>query len=116
MKHLRIYFFTSVAVFLNRDNINNIVLTYNMMSCGYYTHASPTLFNAGLARSQLASCFLVGTKDSMDGITKTWSNVSQISKWGGGIGVHISNIRAKGSIIRGTNGPSSGIVPNVKSL
>jgi len=106
--------FLRVAVFLNRDNMDNIVSTYNMMSSGYYTHASPTLFNAGLARSQLASCFLVGTEDSMNGITKTWSNVSQISKWGGGIGVHISNIRGKGSIIRGTNGPSSGIVPMLK--
>ena len=106
--------FLRVAVFLNRDNIDNIISTYNMMSCGYYTHASPTLFNAGLARSQLASCFLVGTEDSMSGITKTWSNVSQISKWGGGLGIHVSNIRSKGSIIRGSNGKSDGIIPMLK--
>lgn len=106
--------FLRVAIFLNRDNIDKIINTYNMMSCGYYTHASPTLFNAGIACSQLASCFLVGTEDSMAGITKTWSNVSQISKWGGGLGIHISNIRSRDSIIRGSNGKSDGIIPMLK--
>ena len=81
------------------------------MSQGFYTHASPTLYNSGSKRSQMSSCFLIGTDDSIDGITKTWSDVSRISKWAGGIGIHVSNIRAKDSIIRGTNGPSSGIIP-----
>ena len=100
-----------VASFLNQGDLKRTKITYNLMSKGYYTHASPTLFNSGTNRSQLSSCFLIGTEDSIEGITKTWSDVSMISKWAGGIGLHVSNIRAKGSIIRGTNGPSSGIIP-----
>ncbi len=100
-----------VSTFLNMGDISAIKKTYDIMSSGNYTHASPTLFNAGLKRSQLASCFLVGTEDSIDGITKTWTDISKISKWGGGIGIHIGNIRAKGSLIRGTNAPSGGLIP-----
>lgn len=100
-----------VASFLNQGDIENTKKTYDMMSQGFYTHASPTLYNSGSKRSQMSSCFLIGTDDSIDGITKTWSDVSRISKWAGGIGIHVSNIRAKDSIIRGTNGPSSGIIP-----
>jgi ribonucleotide reductase alpha subunit/intein/homing endonuclease len=106
--------FLRVATFLNMNDLNNLKKTYDLMSLGNYTHASPTLFNGASTRSQLSSCFLIATDDSMDGITKNWSDVSQISKWGGGIGLHISNIRAYGSLIRGTNGPSSGIIPMLK--
>ena len=103
--------FLRVASFINCGNLENTKETYDLLSNKCYTHASPTLFNAGTSRPQLSSCFLLGTDDSLEGITQTWDRVSKISKWGGGIGVHISNIRAKDSIIRGTNGPSSGIIP-----
>jgi ribonucleoside-diphosphate reductase subunit M1 len=106
--------FLRVACFINMNNIEQIKKTYDLMSNGFYTHASPTLFNAGNKRSQLASCFLLGTEDSIEGITKTWASVSKISKWGGGIGLHVSNIRAKNSLIRGTNGPSNGLIPMLK--
>ena len=100
-----------VAAFLNQDNMENIKKTYDMLSQGNYIHASPTLFNSGSKRSQLSSCFLIGTGDSLDDITDTWKSVAAISKWGGGIGLHVSNVRSKGSLIKGTNGPSSGIIP-----
>lgn len=103
--------FLRVATFINMGNLKKIKATYNMMSLGFYTHATPTLFNSGTRKANLSSCFLIGTKDSMDGITNTWKQVSLISKWSGGIGLHVSNIRAKGSLIRGTNGESSGIIP-----
>jgi len=106
--------FMRVASFINQGNLELVKKTYDLMSYGYYTHASPTLFNAGNKRSQNSSCFLLGTDDSIDGITKTWADVSKISKWGGGIGLHVSNIRGKDSLIRGTNGPSSGIIPMLK--
>ncbi len=103
-----------VSSFINKGDLAATKNTYDMMSLGFYTHASPTLFNAGSKRSQLSSCYLLGTDDTLEGITKTWADVSKISKWGGGIGIHISNIRAKDSLIRGTNGPSSGIIPMLK--
>ena len=96
------------------DDINNTLRTYTMLSKRLFTHATPTLFNAGTMREQLASCFLAGTEDSMSGIYKTIYDMAMISKHAGGIGVHISNIRAKGSIIRGTNGISQGIIPMLK--
>ena len=100
-----------VASFINMGDLEMTKKTYDAMSNGNYTHASPTLFNSGTSRSQLSSCFLLNTNDSIEGITTSWDRVSKISKWAGGIGLHVSNIRAKGSTIRGTNGPSSGIVP-----
>ena len=100
-----------VASFINMGDLEMTQKTYDAMSNGNYTHASPTLFNSGTSRSQLSSCFLLNTNDSIEGITTSWDRVSKISKWAGGIGLHVSNIRAKGSTIRGTNGPSSGIVP-----
>ena len=103
-----------VASFLNQGNLENIKKTYDLISNGFYTHATPTLFNSGNKRSQCSSCFLLGTDDSIEGITHTWDSVSKISKWGGGIGLHVSNIRAKDSLIKGTNGPSSGIIPMLK--
>jgi len=106
--------FLRVASFLNQGNIENTKKTYDLLSQGLYTHATPTLFNAGNKRAQCSSCYLIGTHDSIEGITHTWESVSKISKWGGGIGLHVSNIRAKDSLIKGTNGPSSGIIPMLK--
>ena len=94
--------------------MEKIKLTYDFMSLGYFTHATPTLFNAGTCREQLSSCFLLGTDDSIEGIFKTISDIGKISKWAGGIGVHISNIRAKGSLIKSKNGLSDGIIPMLK--
>lgn len=84
--------------------------TYNYISNGYYTHASPTIFNAGTLHQQLLSCFLLGSDDSQEGIMKTATDISKISKWAGGIGFHI-NWRSSGSLIKGTNGKSSGPIP-----
>jgi len=106
--------FMRVASFLNQGDLENTKKTYDLLSQGLYTHATPTLFNSANKRSQLSSCYLIGTNDSIEGITHTWESVSKISKWGGGIGLHVSNIRAKDSLIRGTNGPSSGIIPMLK--
>ena len=103
-----------VASFLNQGDLDATKKTYDMLSMGYYTHATPTLFNAANKKSQCSSCYLLGTDDSIEGITHTWESVSKISKWGGGIGLHVSNVRAKDSLIRGTNGPSSGIIPMLK--
>ena len=108
------HMYMRVAVALNPDNLEDILKTYDLISQGYYTHASPTLFNAGKIYQNFSSCFLLGTEDSMEGIFKTISDCAIISKMGGGIGVHISNIRAKGSVIRKTNGKSDGIVPMLK--
>ena len=86
-----------------------------MLSERWFTHASPTLFNAGTPRPQLSSCFLVCTKnDSIEGIYDTLKECAVISKSAGGIGVSIHNIRATGSYIRGTNGTSNGIVPMLR--
>jgi ribonucleotide reductase alpha subunit len=106
--------FMRVASYICMGDLDKIKITYDMLANKAYTHASPTLFNAGTWRPQLSSCFLLGTNDSLEGITTTWDRVAQISKWAGGIGLHISNIRAKGSLIKGTNAPSSGIVPMLR--
>lgn len=98
------------AITLQKGNLNMIKITYDMMSLGYYTHASPTLFNAMTNNMQLSSCFLLGIDDSLDSITETWNSCAQISKWAGGIGLHVSNIRAKDSLIKGTGGLSNGLV------
>ena len=85
------------------------------MSQKYFTHATPTLFNAGTNHPQLSSCYLLGMEaDSLEGIFNTLKDCAQISKWSGGIGLHIHNIRANNSLIRGTNGKSSGLVPMLK--
>ncbi len=100
---------------LNLDQIlEKIKNSYDTMSQGYFTHATPTLFNAGTCREQLSSCFLLGTDDSIEGIFKTISDIGKISKWAGGIGVHVSNIRARGTLIKSTNGLSDGIIPMLK--
>ena len=89
--------------------------TYDLMSQKYFTHATPTLFNAGTPHPQLSSCFLLSMEsDSIDGIYNTLKDCANISKWAGGIGLHIHNVRASGSHIRGTNGSSNGIVPMLR--
>jgi ribonucleoside-diphosphate reductase alpha chain len=91
--------------------------TYNLMSQKIYTHATPTLFNAGTPRPQLSSCFLLAMKDdSIDGIYNTLKDCANISKFAGGIGLHIHNVRASGSLIGGTNGTSNGIVPMLRNF
>ena len=103
-----------VCAFIHMDNVDQAIESYELMSQGFFTHASPTLFNSGTTRPQLSSCFLLGTDDSIEGIFKTFSDCGFISKWAGGIGVHVSNIRASNSLIRGTNGKSNGIIPMLK--
>ena len=101
-----------VAICIHQDDLESVKETYDLMSQKYFTHATPTLFNAGTPRPQLSSCFLIAMEnDSVDGIYNTLKECANISKWAGGIGLHIHNIRAKGSHIRGTNGTSNGIVP-----
>jgi len=109
------YLFMRVALCIHRDNIDNAIATYHVLSEKYYTHATPTLFNAGTLNEQLASCFLISMKDdSITGIYDTLKECALISKHAGGIGLHIHNIRAKNSHINGTNGTSNGIVPMLK--
>lgn len=94
---------------------DRVVESYNYMSQKYFTHATPTLFNAGTPKPQLSSCYLMAMEDdSIDGIFNTLKDCALISKWAGGIGLHIHNVRASGSQIRGTNGSSNGIVPMLK--
>ncbi len=108
------HLYMRVAIQVHKDDIDNIIKTYHLISQHYFTFASPTMFNAGSRLQNLSSCFLIGTHDSIGGIYKTISDCAQISKVGGGIGVHINNIRSKGSVIRGTNGHSDGIIPMLK--
>ncbi|XP_052310740.1 ribonucleoside-diphosphate reductase large subunit isoform X1 [Populus trichocarpa] len=104
-----------VAVGIHKDDIDSALKTYHLMSQRWFTHASPTLFNAGTPRPQLSSCFLVCMKDdSIEGIYDTLKECAVISKSAGGIGVSVHNIRATGSYIRGTNGTSNGIVPMLR--
>jgi len=100
----------------NKENALELIKnTYDLMSQKYFTHATPTLFNAGTPRQQLSSCYLVALEDdSIDGIYNTLKECARISKWAGGIGLHIHNLRATGSHIRGTNGISNGIVPMLR--
>jgi ribonucleotide reductase alpha subunit len=104
-----------VAIGIHGENMERVKETYELMSQKYFTHATPTLFNAGTPHPQLSSCFLLAMEnDSMEGIYNTLKECAMISKWAGGIGLHIHNIRASGSHIRGTNGQSSGIVPMLR--
>ena len=101
-----------VSVSIHGSNLEKIKETYNYMSNKYFIHATPTLFNAGTPRPQLSSCYLLSMEDdSIDGIFNTVKECAQISKWSGGIGLHIHNVRSSGSHIRGTNGTSNGIIP-----
>ncbi|KAI8988002.1 ribonucleoside-diphosphate reductase large chain [Mycotypha africana] len=104
-----------VAVGIHKEDIDAAIETYNLMSERYFTHASPTLFNAGTPRPQLSSCFLLTMKeDSIEGIYETLKICAQISKTAGGIGLNIHNIRASGSYIAGTNGYSNGLLPMLR--
>uniref|UniRef100_A0A6C0E3F6 ribonucleoside-diphosphate reductase n=1 Tax=viral metagenome TaxID=1070528 RepID=A0A6C0E3F6_9ZZZZ len=104
-----------VSIGIHGDDIEAIKESYDLMSQKYFTHATPTLFNAGTRRPQLSSCYLVGLEeDSLDGIFNTLKDCANISKWAGGIGLHIHNVRANGSLINGTNGKSTGIVPMLR--
>ncbi len=106
-----------VAIGIHGEDIEGALETYNLMSKKFFTHATPTLFNAGTPRPQLSSCFLVAMKeDSILGIYDTLKQVAQISQYAGGLGVHIHNIRAKGSYIKGTGGKSNGLVPMLKNF
>ncbi|RYP70123.1 hypothetical protein DL771_005635 [Monosporascus sp. 5C6A] len=104
-----------VAVGIWGDDVEKVLETYNLMSMKYFTHASPTLFNAGTPQPQLSSCFLVDMKDdSIEGIYDTLKTCAMISKMAGGIGLNVHRIRATGSYIAGTNGTSNGIVPMLR--
>ncbi len=104
-----------VSIGIHKEDIESAVETYNLMSKKYFTHATPTLFNAGTPKPQMSSCFLLTMKDdSIDGIYDTLKQCSKISQSAGGIGLSIHNVRATGSYIRGTNGTSNGIVPMLR--
>ncbi len=109
------YMFMRVAIGIHGKDISSVLETYDNMSQGFFIHATPTLFNAGTPRPQMSSCFLIANKgDSIDGIYGTQTECAQISKWAGGIGMHIHDIRANKSRIRGTNGQSDGIIPMLR--
>lgn len=104
-----------VSLGIHGFNLDHAIKTYDLMSQKYFTHATPTLFNSGTPRPQLSSCFLIGMEnDSIEGIFNTLKDCALISKWAGGIGLHIHNVRATNSQIRGTNGTSNGIVPMLR--
>ncbi len=118
-----LYLRVSVGIYFNKidnngftdnDTIGNIFNTYKLLSEQYYTHATPTLFNAGTPRQSLSSCFLLQIDDDLENIYKTLSDTAKISKWSGGIGVHCTQVRAKNSLIKTTNGKSEGIIPMLK--
>lgn len=109
------YMIMRVAIGIHGDDIERVKKTYEFMSNKYFIHATPTLFNAGSNRPQMSSCFLLGIKDdSVSGIYQTMEQCANISKWSGGIGLHVHNVRAKGSRIDGTNGHSDGIIPMLR--
>ena len=109
------YLFMRVALGIHGDDYTRVRETYDLMSQKYFTHATPTLFNAGTNHPQMSSCFLVAMKeDSIDGIYETLKECAHISKWSGGIGIHCSNVRANGTPIKGTNGVADGIVPMLR--
>jgi ribonucleoside-diphosphate reductase alpha chain len=104
-----------VAVGIHLDDLESVIETYELMSKKFFTHATPTLFNAGTPKPQMSSCFLLTMKDdSIDGIYDTLKQTAKISQSAGGIGLSIHNVRATGSYIRGTNGTSNGIVPMLR--
>ena len=109
------YLFMRVAIGIHGKDIPAVLETYDKMSQGFFIHATPTLFNAGTPRPQMSSCFLIANKgDSIDGIYGTLTECAQISKWAGGIGLHVHQVRANKSRIRGTNGQSDGIIPMLR--
>ena len=104
-----------VAVGIHKTDVAAAIETYHLMSDRWFTHATPTLFNAGLPKPQMSSCFLLTMKDdSILGIYETLKNTALISKSAGGVGLAVHNIRATGSYIKGTNGHSNGLIPMLK--
>lgn len=109
------HMYMRVALGIHKEDIDSVIATYNLMSERWFTHATPTLFNAGTPKPQMSSCFLLTMKeDSIDGIYDTLKQTAKISQSAGGIGLAIHNIRATGSYIGGTNGTSNGIVPMLR--
>ena len=109
------YLYMRVAIGIHDHDIDRVLETYDALSRGLFIHATPTLFNAGTHRPQMSSCFLIANKeDSIDGIYDTVKECARISKWAGGIGLHIHDVRANKSHIRGTNGTSDGIIPMLR--
>jgi len=109
------YMYMRVAIGIHGHDTERVLETYEALSKGLFIHATPTLFNAGTPRPQMSSCFLIANKeDSIDGIYDTVKECAQISKWAGGIGLHIHDVRANKSHIRGTNGTSDGIIPMLR--
>lgn len=109
------YMYMRTALQVWGENLEKVIETYNTLSEGYYTHATPTLFNSGTGRPQLSSCFLLDLEsDSIEGIFNTLKESAQISKNAGGIGISFTKVRAKGTYIAGTNGTSNGIIPFLK--
>jgi len=104
-----------VSLGIHKDDVDAAVKTYNLLSEGWFTHATPTLFNSGTPKPQMSSCFLLTMKeDSIDGIYETLKSCAKISQSAGGIGLSIHDVRATGSYIKGTNGTSNGIVPMLR--
>lgn len=109
------HMYMRVSIGIHKNDIQSAIETYNLLSEGWFTHATPTLFNAGTPKPQMSSCFLLTMKDdSIEGIYDTLKQCAKISQSAGGIGLSIHNIRAKGSYIKGTNGTSNGIVPMLR--
>ncbi len=109
------HLFMRVSIGIHKEDVESAIKTYNLMSERWFTHATPTLFNAGTPKPQMSSCFLLTMKDdSIDGIYDTLKQTAKISQSAGGIGLSIHNVRATGSYIRGTNGTSNGIIPMLR--
>jgi ribonucleoside-diphosphate reductase alpha chain len=110
------YLYMRVAVGICKGDLDMALRIYDDLSQHFYTHATPTLFNAGTRRPQMSSCFLIGNKgDDIDGLFDTIKDVAKISKWAGGIGLHVHDVRAKGAYIKGTGGESDGLLPMMKT-
>ena len=110
------YMYMRVAVGICNGDLETTLRIYDDLSQHFYTHATPTLFNAGTRRPQMSSCFLIGNKgDDIDGLFDTIKDVAKISKWAGGIGLHVHDVRGKGSYIKGTGGESDGLLPMMKT-
>lgn len=110
------HMYMRVAIGIWGDNLKEVQKTYDLLSTGQFTHATPTLFNSGTPKPQLSSCFLVANKgDDIDSLFDTLKDVAKISKWSGGIGLHVHDVRSKGSYIKGTGGRSDGLLPMLKT-
>lgn len=104
-----LYMRVAIALHYRTDRLDRIIETYDLLSQGYFTHATPTLFNAGTTHEQLSSCFLLGIEDDMESIGECWKDCAVISKYAGGIGINVTNIRVDGAYIHSTQGIASGL-------